>query len=203
MADGGRNDAHLAALDMSAERATRLRASTALDQLTLGRATDFADQCALAVDALSSSLCASVVLDTELDWDTHDENVDQHANFEATFAGLSGLLEGLEAAGILDDTSVLVLSEMSRTPLQNDSAGKDHWPVTSALLIGADVDGGRTCGGTDSQLDALGIDLQTGLVSTSGTPLTYAQLAAGVLEGMSVDPAEWLPGVEIFRGFRA
>jgi hypothetical protein len=37
------------------------------------------------------------------------------------------------------ETLMLVLSEMGRTPSSLPTLGKDHWPVTSAMLLGAGV----------------------------------------------------------------
>ena len=36
----------------------------------------------------------------------------------------------------MDELTVVVLSEMTRTPKFNVSGGKDPWPYTSALLLG-------------------------------------------------------------------
>ena len=137
------------------------------------------------------------------DWDTHENNprqADQHAMF---FAGLKSLLDELTARDgkqpgnkMIDETVVAVVSEMGRTPKLNDDNGKDHWPVTSALVIGAGVRGGSVIGATNDRLDALSIDLRTGSVDEGGKQLQYGNLAAGLLQLVGVDPAPYLPGSE-------
>ena len=40
---------------------------------------------------------------------------------------------------------VVVVSEMSRTPVMNSDNGKDHWSYTSALLFGGEyLEGGNS-----------------------------------------------------------
>ena len=101
---------------------------------------------------------------------------------------------------MLDTTLVAVLSEFTRTPKLNSEEGKDHWPVASALLFGAGIEGGgRTIGGTDERLDPLPVDLATGEVDDKGTVPDYGNFAAGLMELLDIDPEAYLPGVEAYR----
>jgi hypothetical protein len=75
--------------------------------------------------------------------------------------------------------------------------------VTSALLLGAGVRGGRVLGATGDQLDAQSIDLQTGALDRNGKQLQAANLVAGVLEAVGVAPERYLPEVEPLRAFMA
>ena len=84
-------------------------------------------------------------------WDTH---VDQKSRLtEELLPGFdlafSALIEDLTQRGMLDDTLVLVLSEMGRTPkLQGD--GRGHWGRAYCnLLAGGGVARGRVIGKTD------------------------------------------------------
>lgn len=162
-----------------------------------------------ALAALADGLSAAVMLEGDLPdlttWDTHSGNqLKQDAAFEHTFDRLSTLIGRLESTTgtdgqpLLSQTTVLVLSEMGRTPLYNGTLGKDHWPVTSAMLIGSGVSGGQVVGATDSGLAAASIDLSTGQATGSGTPLDISAVLAGVLSGFDVDPAEVFPGVTPF-----
>ena len=65
----------------SLDRADRLVAEGQefASQLTFGFQGSFSNQVQLAVDLLDIPLCQSVVVDTSLDWDTHDNNDDHHA----------------------------------------------------------------------------------------------------------------------------
>ena len=198
---GGRSDQAVDDLLGSLDRSRRFRdqASGILGLLTMGQESRFTDQIQMAVDLIDQQVCRAVTLDTTFDWDTHDVNADQHQYFQSLFVGLDQLMAELEARGRLDDTVVAVVSEMTRTPLRNSAAGKDHWGHTSAMLLGA-VRGGAVSGATNHYLESLPIDLATGVVDERGQLNKYDNFVAGVLELVGVDPEAWLPGVEPFRG---
>lgn len=195
---GDRPDALLEA----ARRADQLRTEAAplRDALVPGAATSFEAQVDLALRLTDSGLTHSLTLDTRLTWDTHTDNADQHTAWQALGVGLRRLLDGLDSRGSLDQTAVIVLSDMTRTPKRNSQGGKDHWPVTSAMLFGGPFAGGRVLGGTDDRVDAVPVDLRTGRPDPRGAVLRYDQLTAGLLAALDVDPGPWLPGVEALGG---
>jgi uncharacterized protein (DUF1501 family) len=163
---------------------------------------DLDTQIPLAVKALSEDLSCTALMQLD-NWDTHQGNARQGSLHESFFGALSALMQALEQASLDERTLVLVLSEMGRTPKLNADNGKDHWPVTSALLLGAGVRGGRVLGGSNDELDALPIDLETGAPTAEGAQLQAGHLVAGVLDALGVDTEQHLPGVEPFRAFRA
>jgi uncharacterized protein (DUF1501 family) len=69
----------------------------------------------------------------------------------------SALLEDLHERGLLDETLVLVNSEMGRKPKVGDprsggpkGAGRDHWTnCMSVLFAGGGIRGGQTYGASD------------------------------------------------------
>lgn len=92
-------------------------------------------------------------------WDTHGNNFNclrEHLLPEFD-RGFSALLEDMSARGILDDTLVIVNSEMGRSPRVGDvrsggttGAGRDHWTkCMSVLMAGGGVRGGQTYGTSD------------------------------------------------------
>lgn len=96
-------------------------------------------------------------------WDTHGDNFNclrQHLlpKFDRSF---SAFLEDLSSRGLLDETLVLVTSEMGRMPRVGDrrsggtvGAGRDHWTACmSVLMAGAGVAGGRVVGATDARAE--------------------------------------------------
>ncbi len=198
---GGRNDRALDDLLASLDRgaAFRERSADILSTLVLGRQPGFVEQAGIAAELLAQGLCHAVTLDTREHWDTHDGNAAQHGMYDRLFAGLSALMERLEAHDLLDRTVVAVVSEMTRTPLRNASRGKDHWGHGSALLLGA-VRGNAVSGATDHLVESLPIDLDSGEPTPSGALDKYDDFCAGLLELVGVDPSEWLPGVVPFRG---
>jgi hypothetical protein len=175
-----------------------------------GRTLNLATQMTLAADVLEQGISRATMLDSRLAWDTHNQNDDQDGFHDTLFGALRTLVDDLATrpgratgAKLLDETIVVVVSELSRTPKLNAQGGKDHWPTTSAMVIGAGVRGGRAYGGTSDTLEARPIDLATGQSTGTGGTLQTNNLVAGVLELAGADPEAWLPGVEALRAFHA
>src|SRR5262249_57827196 len=63
------------------------------------------------------------------DWDTHGNNFTDLKNtlLPPTDRGVSALLKDLEARGLLNETLVVWMGDMGRTPRVNKGAGRDHW----------------------------------------------------------------------------
>jgi uncharacterized protein (DUF1501 family) len=62
----------------------------------------------------------------------------------------SGLLTDLHQRGLLENTLVLLLGEMGRTPKINSGPGRDHWgPGMSIAVAGAGCPGGTVVGQTE------------------------------------------------------
>lgn len=157
-----------------------------------------------AIAALDAELCRSLILQAQLPMRTvYDSHQDNHGNqsraLEGSFGDLHTLLSALEEQGSLDRTLVLVLSEMGRTPVLNASGGKDHWPYTSALLIGGGISGGRVIGSTDASMAAQGMDRESGALREDVSAPTTADLVGGVLQHLDLDPEELLPGCAPIR----
>ena len=95
-------------------------------------------------------------------FDTHDNNDN------LTASALTSWLDAVDEAwqyivraGLEERTIFYLTSELGRTPDYNPGEGKDHWSVTSAMLMGAGISGNRVIGAsTHDQLPRL-IDPQT------------------------------------------
>ena len=166
---------------------------------------DVREQIKLGLDAIERGVCWSVHLEQAFaTWDTHQDNSRQNDMHQDLFDALTLLGDQLAArpgsggGSMLDETVVTVISEMGRTPRMNDQLGKDHWPVTSALVFGGGVRGGRVLGRTDDQLQASNVDLHSGDASDAGQQLQYGNFAAGILHLTGVDPTAYLPNLEAF-----
>ena len=87
-------------------------------------------------------------------WDTHTKNYpilkdNKLPNLDQT---LSALLEDLDARGLLDETLVVLTSEMGRTPKINGNGGRDHWTYCySTVFFGGGIRGGTVYGASDAQ----------------------------------------------------
>lgn len=190
--------------ESSLARLATLRARAG--DLTWPTSTRLTDQSPLAVDLLREGLARCVTLAHDyIEWDSHFENdPTQTAMFEDLFSGLGDLMERLAAAPgtvgetLADETMVVVLSEMGRTPSLNGGAGKDHWPHTSALLVGPNLVGDRAVGGFDALFTGAPIDFATGELDEGGSQIGTNNLGATLLAMAGIDPAEQLdePAIE-------
>ena len=151
-------------------------------------------QLGLAVEMLSGGVCRAIIAEDPLGWDSHQNNDPiQTRNHRVFFDALAQLAADLERTGLMDHTTVAVFSEMSRTPKRNAEEGKDHWPYTSALLLGAGVRGGRVFGATNDLAEGVPIDFATGLPDPGGELLYAENLIAGLLGLLGVEASDWLP----------
>jgi uncharacterized protein (DUF1501 family) len=92
-------------------------------------------------------------------WDTHGNNFNcLKENLLPEFdRAFSALIEDLACRGLLEQTLLLVNSEMGRTPRIGDprsggssGAGRDHWThCLSVLLAGGGIQGGQVYGSSD------------------------------------------------------
>jgi hypothetical protein len=96
----------------------------------------------------------------------------------------SALLEDLQDRGMLQTTMVTALGEFGRTPKINPAGGRDHHPGVWTILIGGGpIKGGRIVGESD----------ELGYVPKS-RPVTPAEVAATLFQGLGLDPHKELPG---------
>lgn len=135
-------------------------------------------------------------------YDSHGDNTVQAPQQNAFFAALNELFDhmantpGHTAGTLLNEVTVVAMSEFGRTPKLNGGGGKDHWPYNSVFVAGAGVNGNNTYGKTDDGLIAMPIDLTTGKESANGTMLGCEHVGLGLLKIGGLDPAHFLPGVD-------
>ena len=208
-----RVQAERAALGFNADRVADYLASLGKGDRLLERAGDFGllgqpmdlqQQATLALSALADDLAWSVSLSVG-GFDTHDDNSPQGPLQNAVFGGLASVAAALEAtpgsragSNLLDETIVIAFSEMSRTPRLNESGGKDHHPVTSALVFGGGVAGGRTFGATDDDVRAMPVDFETGNPDDAGATLTAGSLLGGLVQLAGADPSPYISNAAPF-----
>jgi len=68
---------------------------------------------------------------------------DTHANHDVLHGAAMGKLldlvnfiwQTVDEAGIADQTVMLITSDFGRTPMYNANNGKDHWPITSMIVV--------------------------------------------------------------------
>jgi len=87
-------------------------------------------------------------------WDTHGNNFRLLKNFLLPTLDqcYSALVEDMAGRGMLDDTLVVLMGEMGRTPKVNKSAGRDHWTQCGFIVYtGAGVRHATVFGRSDKQ----------------------------------------------------
>jgi hypothetical protein len=113
-------------------------------------------------------------------WDTHTNNFsilkeNKLPGLDQTY---SALMEDLEARGLLDETLVVVMSEMGRTPRINGNGGRDHWTSCySILLAGAGIRGGTIYGESDAQA-----------AYVKDRPVSTSDICATIYHAIGIDP---------------
>ncbi|MSQ01889.1 MAG: DUF1501 domain-containing protein [Myxococcales bacterium] len=183
-----------AAERLALDRAAQLK--YVADDIAVSNA-DLYSVASVAVRALSSGLARTGILAYGQGgnglWDTHSGNSLQEGLFEELFTTLNRVLADLDtlpgewAPTLLEETTVVVLSEMGRTPKRNAAGGKDHWTWTSAMLIGSGIAGGQTIGAWNEDL--------TG-VPLAGKTILPGHIGATLLALADVDPGEFVdPGL--------
>jgi uncharacterized protein (DUF1501 family) len=118
-------------------------------------------------------------------WDTHTRNFSilKEVNLPEFDQVYSTLLEDLESRGLLDETLVVVMSEMGRTPRINANAGRDHWTYCYGMwFAGAGIRGGTVVGESDGQA-----------AYVKDRPVSPADICATIYECLGIDPDLMVP----------
>ncbi len=108
-------------------------------------------------------------------WDTHSNNNDRMKDvlcpqFDWSFPTL---IDDLHQRGLLDETLVVAVGEMGRTPTFNAQGGRDHWGnAWPFLLAGAGIRTAQVVGSSDRR----GAEVRDGKVNPSDLTATMAHL---------------------------
>ena len=167
--------------------------------IELESSDDLGASLSLCADLFSQNAARCVMLAYDgvrgLGWDTHAGNHMQAWHFDALFEQLAlhlddiGERPGSNGGSLLDEVTIVVMSEMGRFPKLNFQDGKDHWTYTSAMLLGAGVRGGQAIGGYDEHCMGRRVDLASGESTDLGKDLGPKELGATLLALADIDPA--------------
>lgn len=146
-------------------------------------------------------------LNIDLDgWDTHQRNFDilRDHRLPVFDQAYSALCDDLQSRGLLDETLLVVMGEMGRTPRVNKKGGRDHWSYChNVLLTGAGVQHGLVYGRSDkigaypaanpvgpesliaTIYEAMGIQTGQSILDTAGRPHPIAQGGQAIHEILS------------------
>jgi hypothetical protein len=118
-------------------------------------------------------------------WDTHTRNFSILRENKLPYLDVTytALMEDLSHRGLLDETLVVVMSEMGRTPRVNGNGGRDHWTYCySVLLAGAGIRGGSVYGASDAQA-----------AFVKDKPVSTGDICATIYQCLGIDPEMQVP----------
>ena len=125
-------------------------------------------QAQVALAAYRAGICVSCNLSVG-GFDTHGDHDNQHIpRLQNLLEGIDGIMIEAELQGVADNIIVVVGSDFGRTPGYNANNGKDHWSVTSMMLMGKGITGNRVIGATTDRHQPLAIDPGSLAVSEGG-----------------------------------
>jgi hypothetical protein len=191
-APAGSTPAEARTLDDASQRAYELLSTSATrDAFDLSReppkvldsygSDPFARNCLLARRLVEAGVPLTTLYSIgNRDWDTHGGNFRDLKNTLAPQMdrGFSVLLSDLDARGLLDETLVVWMGDMGRTPKVNKDAGRDHWSFCySVVLAGAGIRGGQVYGSSDRSA-----------AYPSTNPVSPADIAATIFHCLGIDP---------------
>ncbi|MCK6571919.1 DUF1501 domain-containing protein [Myxococcota bacterium] len=102
-------------------------------------------------------------------FDTHGNHDDSHfPRLQTLMAGVDFAWAEAERQGVADNLVIVVGSDFGRTPGYNSGNGKDHWSISSMLLMGKGIPGNRVVGVTDERHSPLPLDPKTLKPAASG-----------------------------------
>jgi hypothetical protein len=144
-------------------------------------ATPFGQNCLLARRLVEAGVPMVTLFSFgNRDWDTHGQNFQNLKNtlLPPTDRGLAALLSDLDQRGMLDETLVVWMGDMGRTPRINRDAGRDHWSFCySVVLSGGGIRGGQVLGASDRAA-----------AYPATQPVSPADIAATIYHCLGIDP---------------
>jgi uncharacterized protein (DUF1501 family) len=113
-------------------------------------------------------------------WDSHIHSNDVEKQLSPRLdQTYSALIEDMSERGLLDETLVVLISEMGRGPLSAPPWGRGHWcHAFPAVLAGGGIKGGTIYGKTDKDAGY-----------PADHPVSPADLAATLFHALGIDPA--------------
>ncbi|MEM7436440.1 MAG: DUF1501 domain-containing protein [Myxococcota bacterium] len=134
---------------------------------------EFADgqlerQIQVALAAYTAGLSVSVSV-SRGGFDTHGNHDQNHLPRLIEFVNAADFaMQEAERLGVADKVAVVMGSDFGRTPGYNGGNGKDHWPISSMMMMGPGIPGNRVIGATDDRHGILTVDPNT--LAVQGPP---------------------------------
>lgn len=155
----------------------------------LGELEGFMRQAQLTLAAFQAGvgIGASLVMGG---FDTHADHDNQHVpQMVRLLRGVDYLFQLAAKLGLADKLYVVVGSDFGRTPYYNAGNGKDHWAVTSMMVSGPGLAGGRVFGATDDGFRPLTVNATTLRLDAGGIRLKPEHVHAALRKAAKLDTA--------------
>jgi Protein of unknown function (DUF1501) len=112
-------------------------------------------------------------------WDTHAANFSWlRVALPSLDLTVSALMQDLQERGLLEETLLVLMSDMGRTPQVNAAAGRDHWSYCySVLFAGAGIRGGTVHGASDAHA-----------AYVKDLPVSTGDICATIYHCLGIDP---------------
>jgi hypothetical protein len=144
-------------------------------------------QIQVALAAFRAGITVSINLDIG-GFDTHGDHDANHIpRLVNILDGLDFLWTEADVQGIGDNFVVLCGSDFGRTPGYNDTRGKDHWAITSLMMMGKGIKGDKVIGASDDRHNAFSWDPGTLKQSDSGIHIEPRHLHANLRRLAGID----------------
>jgi hypothetical protein len=118
-------------------------------------------QAQIALAAYRAGICVSANLGIG-GFDSHGNNDGQQfGQLAELWDGIDYLVSEAKTYGVWGKVVIIVGSDFGRTPGYNSGNGKDHWSITSMLLMGKGIPGDTVIGKTTDRHNPFNIDQNT------------------------------------------
>lgn len=149
-----------------------------------------ARQAQVALAAYKAGVCVSANLSTG-GFDTHGNHDAQHIPaLENIWEGVDQFMTFADTLGVTDNVYVVIGSDFGRTPGYNEGNGKDHWNITSMMMMGPGITGNRVIGTTTERHSAVSVDPATLQPSDAGVRITPGHVHKALRKLAGVDQSE-------------
>jgi len=125
-------------------------------------------------------------------FDTHSNHDAAHTDAMSKLLDLVNMIWAkVDAAGVAERTVMLISSDFGRTPTYNGNNGKDHWPISSMIVVSGlpGFQGNRMVGLTDDGHMPILIDPVTLEPSESGVRIRPENIHRNLRDLIGIQPA--------------
>jgi uncharacterized protein (DUF1501 family) len=144
-------------------------------------------QAQVALAAYRAGLSVSVNLQLG-GFDTHGDHDRRHPDqLKELVEGIDFLMQEAERQQVADRVIVVMGSDFGRTPYYNDGDGKDHWPITSMMMMGPGIPGNTVIGQTTGEVKARKINPQSLDLAEDGLKITPRHIHKALRKLAAVD----------------